>query len=121
IKDTTYLPWSLAIASVSAINLKNLQDATILADEALKLSEKYRNLMGELLAYYALGEIEMFHENYSTAIEYFSEVVQMSEKYNQKSVLLPTKASLVKASLMKGKYREAIQYGEAAKALADQL
>src|SRR5690606_3840354 len=57
IKDTVHLPWSLAIASVSAANLDNFKQASLMADQAIDLSEKHNNLMGKLLSGYALGEI----------------------------------------------------------------
>lgn len=121
IKDTIHLPWSLAIASVSSANLDNFQQASLFANQALELSERHNNLMGKMLSGYALGEIDMYHEDYAAAIEHLSEVVVMSEKFNQKSILLPTKAALLKAYLKKENYQNAIKQGEEAKELANQL
>lgn len=121
IKDTVHLPWSLAIASVSSANLDNFQQALLLADQASELSEKHNNLMGKMLSGYALGEIDMYHEDYAAAIDHLSEVVVMGEKFNQKSILLPTKAALLKAYLKKENYQNAIKQGEEAKELANQL
>lgn len=116
--DTLYLPLSMAISSVSAVNLQEVKQAALLADEAFRLSEKHNNLMGKLLSHYALGEIDIYNEDYDSAVEHLSEVILMSEKYNQKSVILPTKAALLKAYLVKEKYEEAIKIGEEAKELA---
>lgn len=121
IKDTVHLPWSLAIASVSSANLDNFQQASLFANQAIELSEKHNNLMGKMLSGYALGEIDMYHEDYAAAIEHLSEVVAMSEKFNQKGILLPTKAALLKAYLKKENYQNAIKQGEEAKELANQL
>lgn len=121
IKDTVHLPWSLAIASVSSANLDNFQQASLFANQAIELSEKHNNLMGKMLSGYALGEIDMYHEDYAAAIEHLSEVVVMSEKFNQKGILLPTKAALLKAYLKKENYQNAIIQGEEAKELANQL
>ncbi len=77
--------------------------------------------MGKMLSGYALGEIDMYHEDYAAAIEHLSEVVVMGEKFNQKSILLPTKAALLKAYMKKENYQKAIEQGEEAKELANQL
>ncbi|MDO5607938.1 MAG: histidine kinase [Capnocytophaga sp.] len=121
VRDTLYLPLSLAISSISSAILGDIEQAVLLVEESSALSEKHQNGTGKLLSHFASGEIAMRKEDYAAATAYFLETIRMSEQSHQKSILLPAKAALLKAYLMQEKYTTAIQWGEDAKDMAAAL
>ena len=121
VNDTVYLPQVLGLTTVSALKSNHEDEAVLFVEKATELSEKYNNFTGKLLSLYAQGELQMHQKNFDKAEEYLTQVVKMGEQYNLKSMLLPAKAALLRTYFEKGEYKEAIDNGEEAKALAKQL
>lgn len=120
-KDTLYYPSALATNAVSAILLNKKDEAIAAAQQALDMSERYKNPLGMTMAEYALGEIDMHNEDYDAAIRHYEKAIPLARQLQQITVLSAASASLVKAYLEKESYDLVISEGKKAIDLSEKL
>lgn len=111
-KDTTNLILCLSVLAAAEINLERPKEAEQHARRALRLSEHHNNLQAQLLANYAMGEIELASGSYEVAINRLEAAIILGEQQHMLQWLLPIRAALQKTYLVNENHLEAVQVGE---------
>lgn len=111
-RDTTNLILCLSVLAAAEINLERPQKAEQHARRALQLSEHHNNLQAQLLANYAMGEIELASGSYEAAINRLEAAIFLGEQQHMLQWLLPVRAALQKTYLVHENPREAVRVGE---------
>jgi len=112
--DTVHLPGVIGIVAISALKLDRIMEGRVLANEALKLSTKYRNPIGLIVSNHSLGELYIVEKKHDTAIFYFNESLKLSELYQQSHFVMLNKVGLLHANLMAKNYQASVEFGEQA-------
>lgn len=117
--DTQYLLLTKALLAVTALHVNDMSlRGTPLAEEALALAERYQNVQGILMAWYAIGETAMSYGEFKDAIEPLNKAIAMGTQYGQAQIVLAGRAALVVSYLALSQFDAAIEEGEKALRMA---
>lgn len=108
----------LAVLSISEAKLGKMKAAKEHGELALK-SAKSKDLIAQIVANLALGEVANSDEEFTEAKVYFERSLEISEKYRQTPFIILNSIGLMSASLGTDDFSSAVTYGERAISLVD--
>lgn len=119
--DTVNLPAVAGVAAISAFKIKDTEQGKSLAEESLKLSKRYKNPVGLIVANHSYGELYSLQEKYDSAVVYFNNSLQFSEQFRQAHFIMLNKIGLQHSYLKLIDYTKSIDYGLQALAESNSL
>lgn len=111
-RDTANLTLCLSVLSIAATNLGHVDEAKRYASAALEWAASHTNLQGTIFSNYAMGEVELANKAFQVAIQRFSLAIELGESQGVLQWLVPIRATLLRAYLESGNFKEAVSAGE---------
>ncbi|MBD3636233.1 MAG: sensor histidine kinase [Crocinitomicaceae bacterium] len=110
--DTVYFSSVASVLAVSAVKLDSLEQGEELTEVALSSALRYNNLVGQIIAYYAKGELLQKKDSINKAIEAYLQSSNISKQYRQNHYVLLNDIALLHAYSENENYDLAIERGE---------
>ncbi|UKN00290.1 sensor histidine kinase [Paracrocinitomix mangrovi] len=114
INDTIYYSSVASIAAVSAIKLDSIEQGEELSQEALNNAIQYNNPIGQIIAFYAKGELLQKKDSVKEAVDMYDRSMILSRQFGQTHYVMLNHIALLHAYSELQLFNEAIVSGEEA-------
>lgn len=114
INDTTLLPQITGVLAITKTHNDTISRTDDLVKESIRLSERYNNILGKIIGYYAYGDYYNAIDEYHLAIEKFKFSLKMSRRLHLKQYETFNKIGLLNSYSHEKQFDSAIHYGEQA-------
>ena len=119
--ENSFFSSLVAVLSISEAKIGKMAEAKEHGQIALKSAEEKDDVVAIIVAKLALGEVANKEEKFEEAKAYFTASIDLSEKIGHTRFILLNSISLTTVNVQTKNYAKAVEFGEKALALIDQV